>query len=506
MASVDSSASAAANGGNSNAISELSNGINQYADYDARGVGMRTVEDPSTGVPFHFINVPTPAWFPDSFLRSLKRNLYFNMVNNASYFGTQAADANTGIALDFYKENSGGILSNLVTTAVKSVVNVARNQVMSVSSKVDSVVNGIASLSGGSSGAVDLESMIHETSLNPFLAAQPYVKVYGIHLAENVRDAWNAVATVSKVIANTFLDLVKDKNFTRTLDTYVDKWKKASTQALKDLGVLGKDSGDDIGAELQKMLTNGDRRMHNFAEAQMLTSISGYYTMTCKLPFFGSSSPMIQSSGINAFRTGWNGGSKNGLVDMARSYTNVVFSNNIKWMPENMADDQILPLTYGFNIYNDTLEHVLINLAFIWSFGATTQAVTDIITVRPPYLYDIEIPGGLRYKYCICGFKVTPEGKMRRISSVTPSGGSSIAEINDLFRNVFGFMVNPDALTHVPDYYKVEFSFRPLLPNLWNFVDSYLHDASSRPKTGQQLNHMLAKMVRNFNENAKGVV
>ena len=482
-------------------VSKVSQGVHLYADFDARGVGMQAL-DSDTGVDFRFIEVPTPAWFPDSFLRSMKRNLYFNMVNNASYYGTALADANKGTSLDFYKDTSGnGIISNLVNTAVKSIVSTAANQVMSLTSKVDSVINGVSSLfgSGGNSKNKDLYSMINEVSRNPFLASQPYLKVHGIHLAENIRDSWDAIAAVGTVISNTFKGMLESKSFTGNMTDLMKDWNTGLTKTLKNLNILPPNAGDDVGAELQKTLTMPESRMHNFAEAQMLSGISGYYTMTCKLPFFSNNSPLFKSSGINAFSTGY--GFKNphmnGLIELARKYTNIIWSNPIEWSPEKVGADPIVPVQYNFNIYNDTLEHMLTNLAFLWSFGATTQAVTDIVTLRPPYLYDIEIPGGLRFKYCACGFQVTPQGKLRRISSGNDGNGDMI---KSLFKKIFGFDVNPEAISHVPDYYKVDISFTPLLPNLWNFVDSYLKDANSKPKTGNEIRHMLTKVLKNFAE------
>ena len=479
-------------------VSKVSKGIHLYADFDARGVGMEAL-DPNTGVDFRFLEVPTPAWFPDSFLRSLKRNLYFNMVNNASYYGTALADANKGTSLDFYKDTSGnGIIGNLVNTAVKSIVSTAANQVMSLTSKVDSVVNGVSSLlgGGGNSENSNLYSMINEVSRNPFLASQPYIKVYGIHLAENLRDAWDAVDSLGTIISNEFSKLVRDNDFTSNMTELMKKWNEGLTKAMKSLKILDENAGNDVGAELQKTLTTPKNRMHNFAETQMLCGISGYYTMTCKLPFFGNNAPMFKSSGTNAFKTGYgyNNPHQNALIELARKYTNIIWNNPIKWSPDEVGSDRIIPINYNFNIYNDTLEHMLTNLVFIWSFGATTQSVTDIVTLRPPYLYDIEIPGGLRFKYCICGFQVTPQGKLRKISN----GGDDI--IGKLFKQIFGFTVNPNAISHVPDYYKVEIVFTPLLPNLWNFVDSYLHDADSKPKTGDEIRHILTKVLKDFKE------
>ena len=99
---------------------KISTGILKYSDFDPRGVGMKAkLED---GGILMMLEVPTPAWIPDSFFRSMKRNSYFNMVNNASYYGySSISEANDHKSLDFYKESSQGLIGSLISSAVKSI-------------------------------------------------------------------------------------------------------------------------------------------------------------------------------------------------------------------------------------------------------------------------------------------------------------------------------------------------------------------------------------------------
>lgn len=480
-------------------LTSFSGGVNWYADYDVRSIGMAATNN-ATETTMRFIEVPTPAWFPDSFLRSLKNNLYYKMVNNASFDGTPKDSANTGECLDFYKDNSSGnVLGNLVNTAIKSVVSVAANQVTSIASKVDSVVNGVSSLFGGGDGGnKSLYKLINETARVPFLSSQPYLKINGIHLSENIKNLWMDIHNVGIVIGNIFSGLL-DKKLSDKLKDFNKKFENKLKASLKSLGILGKDAGDaDLDKMLSAILTKDEMRMHSFAEQQLLSEITGYYTLTCKLPYFGERQPMMKSSGANAWVTGHGAkpeGGDNGILSILREYSNIVWNNPLKWNPEDVGKDNFSPVRYSFDIYNDTLEHVLTNLAFIWTFGATTQSVTDIVTMRPPYLYDIEIPGGMRYKYCTCGFQVTPMGKLRRVAS---NSKDDAGMMGDLFKKVFGITVNPNAISHVPDYYKVEMLFQPLLPNTWNFIHSYLTDADSKPQTGQEIRHLITKVLRDF--------
>ena len=374
-------------------------GIKKYADFDARGVGMTASDN---GALYKMIEVPTPAWIPDSFLRSLKRNLYFNMINNGSFYGFESiSKSNSGKTLDFYKDSSSGnIVGNLVTTAVKSVVSTAANQVLSVTSKVDSVINGVSSLFGSeSSNNQSLFEKVHEVSNNPFLASQPYLKIYGIHIAEDVRDVYNAISRAVTGVGNIWSSIEKGNS----LSQFLDEWNQKIVKLLKNTGILKNDiSGDNLYEILANTLSRPEYRMHNFSEAQLLAGISGFYTLTCKLPFFGNDQPIIKSSGADAFSVGWgfNSENDNAMIGFMRNigFNHTVWNNRIEWDPGKIGADAFEPIRYRFNIYNDTLEHVLTNLAFIWSFGATTQSVTDYISFRPPYLYDIEVPGGVRYK------------------------------------------------------------------------------------------------------------
>ena len=85
------------------------------------------------------------------------------------------------------------------------------------------------------------------------------------------------------------------------------------------------------------------------------------------------------------------------------------WSEPLSWTSANMS--QFTPLRANFAIFNDTFEHFITNYAFIIEFMATTKAVTDMIFIRSPYLYDVEIPGGLRYNLCSCTASITPIGK-----------------------------------------------------------------------------------------------
>lgn len=510
----------------------LQAGIRTFSDFDSRGIGMLATAD--GGGKYEMIGVPTPAWIPDSFLRSMKRNLYYKMVNCGSYYGfsdikgsngekgmsstsnansrhvdiTSSKGLNMQQGLDFYQEGSQNPLESLGQSVLSSIVSTAANQVMSITSKVDSVVSGVSSLFTKETKQSAYEQMT-TMSRDPFLASQPYVDIKGIHLAEGVRDTWYVISTALKGLGNAWSALFAEKPPV-DLNVVWKEWNNELLDALKKLQILppGAASGGDLWQVLASTLVKPEYRMHNFAEAQLLSSVSGFYTLTCKMPYFGhgnNRAAILKSSGAGAFQTGWGLSKTSGAESMLQLFRdtgiNVVWNDPIRWFPNRISNDAFAPLNCSFHIYNDTLEHVFTNLAFIWSFGATTQSVTDYIMLRPPYLYDIEIPGGMRYKYCKCDFQVTAGGKMRKLTSNNTdprNPNPNDLAICKMFKAISGIDVNPKALEYVPDYYTVECIFEPLLPNTWNFIDSYLRNSETKSTTGTELRHMLAKAVKSF--------
>ena len=61
---------------------------------------------------------PTPAWFPDSLIRSLDKSLYTKMLNSSAYISSEIERG--GLVLDFYND-SGGFLASMWNSAVNSL-------------------------------------------------------------------------------------------------------------------------------------------------------------------------------------------------------------------------------------------------------------------------------------------------------------------------------------------------------------------------------------------------
>lgn len=467
-----------------------------FLDYDCRGVGI-TGEDGSV-----YINVPTPAWYPDSFVRSLKNSLYLKMVNNTTYLNSDGKDEST--KLEFYKESSGSAIVKALTSAVKSIVTVGVNQVASVVSKAQGVYDSVSSLFKTTDDSKKgLSASIIENQKIPFLAAQPYIVVRGIHVTENIKASVEILQSALSATGSAFGNLkdmfTNGESFTKLFDEGNKKLQEAfkSTFGIKE------------GSDWASIFTNGvfspKFRHHSIAEQMMRQSLCGKYTMMCKIPLLNNDGVLIKSSGQDGFKRGTVGyelkdtkGVGEKLAQELTGDLNIGLSDTIKWIFNVNSDSMhIKPIDTRFTIYNDTFEHFLLNYAFIYGFMATTKATTDGVLVRAPYVYDVTIPGGMRYMLCSCDASVKCVGNMRKISDDAESLGNA-------FNGKFNVPINGSILEYIPDAYEVHVSFKSLIPDLWNFIESYISmNTESNDKSiaiGTKISSTLATFAKHLSE------
>lgn len=496
-------------------ITEYSNEVLEFFDADSRNIGFRGQPKNTADHTLNYTVIPTPSWYPDSFLRSLKRNSYMKLLNAAAITSIKPikrSDANDGKSLMFYNDNECGLISGLINNAVSTIKSSVMGQITSITSKVDSVASMLSSNDSNTTMLSDISDVISD----PFISNQPMVIVYGIHTTEAVRDT---IASLKKLIEGLY-NTVSSENIFDTIRSWFGKSNnKNFLQAIQSQisGYAANKIADFIGAKgceklqptefVKKLFTDRNLRLHGIAEALLRYTVSGSYTMKCKLPYVidDNNKSCIMSSFGESCWSGWyptnknffNNGVNNGFSTL-QSYTglNLVWSTPLDWKlspNSNIVRKRYSVCSLNFTIFNDTLEHLAINLAFIWMFGATTKATTDTVLIRPPYLYTVEIPGGFRYKYCICKLEITPIGPMRRLSNFS---GSTKNTITTLFTNMFGFEVNPKAIEYVPDAYEVQIKFESVLPDIWNFIDSYLRDTNrDKPEIGEKLSTKLMALM-----------
>lgn len=496
-------------------ITQFSNEVLEFFDADSRNIGFRGQPKNTADHSLNYTVIPTPSWYPDSFLRSLKRNSYMKLLNAAAITSIKPikrSDANDGKSLMFYNDNECGLISGLINNAVSTIKSSVMGQITSITSKVDSVASMLSSNDSNSTMLSDISNVISD----PFISNQPMVTVYGIHTTEAVRDA---VASVKKLIEGLY-NAVTNGNIFDIIRNWFGKTNNENflqAVASQISGYAADKLADFIGAKgceklkptefIKKLFTDRNLRLHGIAEALLRYTVSGSYTMKCKLPYVvkDDNQSCIMSSFGEGCWSGWyptkenfyNNSVGQGFSTL-QSHTglNLVWSAPLDWKLSpysSIVKKRYSVCKLNFTIFNDTLEHLAINLAFIWMFGATTKATTDTVLIRPPYLYTVEIPGGFRYKYCTCSFSITPIGTMRRLSNFS---GSTKNTITTLFTNMFGFEVNPKAIEYVPDAYNVQIEFNSVLPDTWNFIDSYLRDIDrDKPEIGEKLSTKLMALM-----------
>ena len=490
--------------------------VGNYLEGDSRSLGYL---DSTTKA--RYINIPTPAWYPDSFLRSLKSSFYLKMINNSKY--RNADDNQNSTKLEFYntKNKSNGSFKGMLKSAVKSLVSVGVNQVRSITSKIDGAISGINTLINGNS-SLSSGSAYDSIAANqkiPFLAAQPYLEIRGIHVMEELkagRDILNGTLSCIDSSLNALTDLFTgDVDFGTLFSDTNEKLKKAFIDTFLDksqrMTVTGKDR-ETSWTSIIGSIFDDKYRMHSVAEKLIQQSVAGRYTMMCKVPLINNEAAVIQSTGHEGFKRGAigyqlkgsSGDGKNAAQKLLASFTqdlNVGLSEMIKWIYDvNGASYTMTPVKTKFTIYNDTFEHFLTNYTFIIGFMATTKAVTDGFLVRAPYLYDIIIPGGMRYMLCTCNASIKNIGNIRMLSEDTDS-------IAQQFNKGLGVPLNGDAIRYIPDAYEVSLEFKSVLPDLWNFIDSYINmntqSNDKRPHIGQEISSTLATFVKTLAEQKK---
>ena len=436
-------------------------------------------------------SIPSPAWYPDSLVRSVRKSLFQKMVN-ASYFANPSEKpARGGATLDFYSESSAGMIGSLWNSAVTTVMSTATGQITSITGKVDSAVNAVKSLFADDE-KMGISSLLYGNRGIPFLHEQPYVVVKGIHPEECGYEVFKCIQLIMPKIMQACSEIGEwitgDKKKTTDIGGKIEKVLKEFNKNAKSFVLDYFDPGKKTGlkntsdwTEIAGIMKDDSIRMHSLAETMLLEIINGHYAFNCKLPYIGNSGrPLIQTSG----ESGWNGGGNmiSGAFEAIGDAVgiNAAWNNPLRWSRSDIKN--FTPLHLHFTAFNDTFEHFLSNYLFMTLFMATGKAVTDIIFVRAPYLYDIEIPGGFRYQLCTLSGSISPIGKTRCLVS----DSSQFSQLEAALKTFIGGGerdVNMNAIRYVPDAYDMDFTFTSMLPDLWNFMDSYVFPTKGRENT-----------------------
>ena len=467
------------------------------------------IKDTTTGNTYfaafenYFYEIQDPAWFPDSLIRSLKQNLYNHMLNVSKFKLTyekfkkpaavnketgQLANKIEGIsdteankienskkALDFYFEGNDKWLDKKIDNICKSVVAYAYGQISGIVSALEQLDDMISSLDGETK-----KSNIQDMTYSPetlFLTTQPMIDVQGIMTNERLIQQLKVGETAVKMIMDIINTNVIDKGyFDRLFQNIETTIKQLAYKLILPADRYEAYKDKDI-TEIISECARPDVRLHGVAEKIFMTMIYGNYKAHFRIP-------MNQSSyqfGISEGNLGWQSVGDSKLIQEAEDATNIINSfteMNIpnvfmrkQWRQNASITGSGKSYTCSFNLFNDTLDHFMLNFNYIIHLLALCNATTDTIFVRPPYLFNLRIPGGLRYLLCSCKCTVKGIGKVRKLGSMDYVV-NILKHITEQF--AWNEKLASEELTYCPDAYEVTLEFNSLMPNTWNFDQAYL--------------------------------
>lgn len=393
-------------------------------------------------------------WYPSDIRRRFADDYYNNI--EVAYAKAQNA-------------TRGGFLNNIKDAAIDKI-NAISNTIEDSINQIGDSVNNIKDMINGKKKQPTVKSLTNQ--FNDYILTFPYAKVYEF----KPQDALGA--TVS-TLASGF----------KMIDTIVDG--AAGFKPIVDAIIEGirefiiKQCQVDIKNISQ--ITDPNFRIYGLPNALYRNLISGYYTGYYEIPIL-ENGEFLQSNGSN----GWK---QQGFVerffgDTAGSTIKTFMADNIgsgldiatrpKWSIEG-GGDPFKTITIKVMLFNDNLLAAFSNLAFIHSFVAGNQWYQDTLIQKCSSLYDVELPGRMRYYFCTCDIEVNFVGKTRVISR-----GLSLDNIildkktlrDDLW--MFGIPMatldnmNPYVLNNIPDMYEMTFTFHSLLPNNYNTYYAHL--------------------------------
>lgn len=396
-------------------------------------------------------------------------------------------DYYNNIAVDFAVNASAkskgikGAITDVVNEA-GGVVNSAFNTVIDSANQISSGVNNLLGGTSNKQKAADLNKKIIQEKFEYFIKSFPFAKVYEFKPQDTLGANISTMTTMFKLI-----------------DTIVDSNSPG--------GAIMKDMLNGLNSWLVKefkldiydpsTFTNPDTRIMGFPNKMYKNLISGYYTGYYEIPAI-TYDDFLDSRGSD----GW---TKQGFTDRffgsAASTVKNFMSDNIgsgfdiatrpKWSIDGGGDGRD-NISFKATLFNDNLNSVFNNLAFIHSFVAGNLWYQDTIIQKCSSLYDVEVPGRFRYYFCTCDVSVKFIGKVRKINN-------RAALWNNTSMNF-----NLEVLNNIPDAYDITFNFKSLIPNNYNSYIAYiLNEDINNITVGQRVDTLMQDMANKVNAAVK---
>jgi hypothetical protein len=214
---------------------------------------------------------------------------------------------------------------------------------------------------------------------------------------------------------------------------------------------------------------------------QLMKSIlQGRYVAQYELPYDPEGKIYINAKGSKGWQTDGEGSSNNSgfrrestgkKSAMEKTFdiistVNKIAKNNFPisypqapdWKPTDTMDAP--EVTTEIYLYNNNFDNLVKNFRFMTALVAGAFWMQINFKHKSPNLYNVYFPGYFEYFYCTMDIDVTGIGTFRKIPNI------------DEFLSKTGFNISPE--TFFPDAYKLNISFKSIVPNNFNVFANQL--------------------------------
>jgi len=200
----------------------------------------------------------------------------------------------------------------------------------------------------------------------------------------------------------------------------------------------------------------------------IMTSIAGSVESIYELPY--NDDNFLQIDNISSWTSDKNQSQTLGAITNVLSKYNIQMDGTFVpfWKNENPMDIETKKLE--LILVNKDLNSLIKNFKFLHHFISGAFWTTEVFRQHPGSLYNIELPGYYEYFFCSLQLTIDNKGVLRKLR---PEGFNTFLSRT----NMVGTKMSPDTL--FPDYYKLDITFKPMVPNSFNVYLNYLLNGSS---------------------------
>jgi len=385
------------------------------------------------------------VWYPEDTKR------WFNKDYSMAAINTPALDNNIGI---FGNVSISGMTSKSFTkdNISKALGTIKNKTIDYAKSQADGVISSIKNTISGKS----TEELPSTDYFNTYITHNiPKIIISEFQPNNEITSAISKLGTIFKTAEQFF----SGGNMGAVLG------KMFSTEGMAVLlkNIMGDDLKDvkDIDTVKGKLIT-----IPNWFYTHM---IGGYFTAKYEVPYLDKQN-YLNGQGSE----GWTARSLKSkmlgpLADIAKKFSgDTLNAFDIAAKPKWQLDGSgptYENITCELTLFNYDEEALWKNFKLIHTLIPGNMWYQSVLLQKSSCLYDIEIPGRMRFYLCKADMSATFEGKQRRAPEIFRK---RVAQMSAL-----GYSMNESAIFNVPDAYKITMTFTPLVPNNFNMYMNY---------------------------------